>query len=324
MVKIALAGGSGDVAQEILEALVARSKHEVIILSRQDAPTAKLAPGVTWVKTDYANVEHLAKELKGVETVLSFIISSNTTTQRTLIDAAVKAGVKRFAPSEWASSHFEHMPWYTFKCDARNYLAELNKDKKVIEYSLFHPGLFTNYMTFPINSSKHIKYFETPFNFHKRHAILAEGAKDSIISLTTVQDVAKIIALAIEYEGEWPLVSGIRGSDITLGQLIALGEKIRGKPFDVEKLNPEDLKAGVVKTDYRLDITHGAFPPEEREAIGESLLAGFLLGLKTEAFKVSDEWNRLLPDYKFSQPEQFLTEAWAAIDAGAKIINADY
>lgn len=34
MVKIALAGGSGDVASEIIDFLLATKKHEIVILSR--------------------------------------------------------------------------------------------------------------------------------------------------------------------------------------------------------------------------------------------------------------------------------------------------
>ena len=43
--------------------------------------------------------------LQGVHTVLSFIATQEdpeSTFQRNLIDGAVQAGVKRFAPSEWA------------------------------------------------------------------------------------------------------------------------------------------------------------------------------------------------------------------------------
>lgn len=44
--------------------------------------------------------------LTGVETVLSFIVAHtdpNAETSKRLIDASIKAGVKRFAPSEWAT-----------------------------------------------------------------------------------------------------------------------------------------------------------------------------------------------------------------------------
>ncbi|KAM5356781.1 hypothetical protein ACJ41O_003427 [Fusarium nematophilum] len=324
MVKIAVAGGSSNVGQEIIEALVSRNKHEILLLSRKvSKPQGGLPPGVSWVKADYEDVAQLTKVLEGVETVLSFIIDSNDgkySSQRNLIDAAVKAGVKRFAPSEWATARFDHLPWYQYKIEIRKYLAEINKDKK---YTLFHPGLFTNYMTFPFPSSKHVEILELPFNFHKRRALICEGAEDSVVTLTTAQDAAKVIALAVEYNGEWPTISGIKGADLTIGQLIALGEKIRGGAFDVEKLGPDELKTGTVKAVWRPKINHHSIPPETLEAVSDGLISGLLLSFKAEAWKSSDEWNQLLPDFKFTQPEEFLSEAWAAIDAGAKSVFAE-
>jgi hypothetical protein len=54
---------------------------------------------------DYSDVESLTAALQGVHTLLSFIVvhsDLNNEAQLNLIDAAVAAGVKRFAPSEWA------------------------------------------------------------------------------------------------------------------------------------------------------------------------------------------------------------------------------
>lgn len=65
-----------------------------------------MTPGVTWVQTTYQDVAELTKVLEGVEIVLSFIADQSdptAQTQKNLIDAAVRAGVKRFAPSEWAT-----------------------------------------------------------------------------------------------------------------------------------------------------------------------------------------------------------------------------
>lgn len=39
-------------------------------------------------------------------------------------------------------------------------------------------------------------------------------------------------------------------------------------------------------------------------------VSGIILGFSREALAVSDEWNRLLPDYKFTQAEEFLADAW--------------
>jgi uncharacterized protein YbjT (DUF2867 family) len=107
MVKIAIAGGAGNVGQEIIDALLARNKHEILILTSQDAPETEIAPGVKWAKTSYQDIDELVKILEGVHTVLSFMSVGpgglEGRPQENLIDSSVKAGVKRFAPSEWAA-----------------------------------------------------------------------------------------------------------------------------------------------------------------------------------------------------------------------------
>ncbi|KAF4943578.1 hypothetical protein FGADI_13311 [Fusarium gaditjirri] len=323
MVKIAIAGGAGNVGQEVLDALISRNKHEIILLSRKDAPDTEIAPGVKWFRTKYDNVEELTEILEGVHTVLSFmsVAPGDTATgpQEKLIDAAVRAGVKRFAPSEWASSKLDYFPWYDFKRSAREYLKEINKDKKVIEYTLFQFGLFTNYMTYPYKSSKHVNLFETPVNFHGCRALLVDDG-EAVITLTTAQDAARVTALAVEHEGEWPLVSGIEGTDMTMNELVALGEKIRGQKFKVEYLKSEDLEAGIVKASWLPLPEHQSIPVEMREKIAADMIRCLLLGFKHGAMKVSDEWNKILPEFEFTQPEEFLTEAWAAIGEGAKSV----
>lgn len=75
------------------------------MLIGQDNPT-DIAPGTEWRKIDYEDVAQLADALKGVHTVLSFIAGAGDSAylpQKVLIDASIQAGVKRFAPSEWAA-----------------------------------------------------------------------------------------------------------------------------------------------------------------------------------------------------------------------------
>lgn len=62
--------------------------------------------GLTWAKTNYQDRTQLAGILEGVHTVLSFITPQSdpgNLAQKNLISAAIQAGVKRFAPSEWAT-----------------------------------------------------------------------------------------------------------------------------------------------------------------------------------------------------------------------------
>ncbi len=90
------------------------------------------------------------------------------------------------------------------------------------------PGLFTNYFAYPYESAKHFRAFETQIDFNKRRALTLDGGGDERITLTTVQDLAQVVARAVEYEGEWPVIGGIKGTELSIGQLLAIGEKVRG------------------------------------------------------------------------------------------------
>ena len=75
-------------------------------------------------------------------------------------------------------------------------------------------------------------------------------------------------------------------------------------------MQAEDLKAGVVKTMWLPRVDHPAIPVEQVETLAAGLVAGMLLGISVGALSVSDEWNNLLPDYRFTGAEEFLREAW--------------
>lgn len=51
------------------------------------------------------------------------------------------------------------------------------------------------------------------------------------MTLTTAADVAAVVARAVNYEGEWPEIGGIRGNRVTFSQVIEIGEKTRGEPL---------------------------------------------------------------------------------------------
>jgi hypothetical protein len=64
-------------------------------------------PGVQWVQTTYEDKDELVHILKGIDTLLCFFavhLDPGSKTQKRLIDAAVEAGVRRYAPSEWSTS----------------------------------------------------------------------------------------------------------------------------------------------------------------------------------------------------------------------------
>ncbi|KAG9711425.1 NAD(P)-binding protein, partial [Aureobasidium melanogenum] len=139
---------------------------------------------------------------------------------------------------------------------------------------------------------------------------IAEGGSDSRITFTTVQDLAQVVARAIDYEHPWPVVGGISGVEMSLKQMIELGEKIRGKPFKVEELPISELKNGTWKSSWTPKIDHPAVPPQKNDELSRLMVSEILRGISAGDFLCSDEWNKLLPDFEFTQAEEFLTSVW--------------
>ncbi|KAK3990987.1 hypothetical protein QBC44DRAFT_56001 [Cladorrhinum sp. PSN332] len=315
--KVALAGGSGQLGRTIIDGLIAANQQDIVILSRRDPNTDETLPGVSWNKVDYENKTDLVRALRGVDTVLSFIIvhtDPNDIAQQNLIDASVEAGVNRFAPSEWSAADVSLLPWYSGKAKIREYLKNLNKKKRVLEYTLFQPGLILDYYTFPHVWHKHIKPLQIPIDFGLRRALLVDGTRDRI-TFTTVHDVVKIVTQALNYKGTWPTVGGIRGNlPISASQLVAIGNRPRGpQEFVVERLQSEDLQAGEVKSSWIPQPNHTSasnMTQEERDAFGRVITRGVLLSFASGAFSVTGEWNRLFPGTRFGETEEFLSWFW--------------
>ncbi|CAM1506067.1 Fc.00g057080.m01.CDS01 [Cosmosporella sp. VM-42] len=329
MVRIAIAGGSGEVAQEIIDVLAAAKKHEIIILSRnvrhapkflssaisnvhQKPHTEESSPEVTWRSVNYEDKNDLVEALQRVHTLLSFLQllgDPESKTQKNLVDAAIIAGVTRFAPSEWGSAETVGLPWWAGKQAMKEYLEKLNETEKVIEYTLFQPGLFLDYLAYPHKTAKHLTPLNTFIDFEHRRAIVVDG-HDALLTLTTIKDVAAVVARAVDYEGEWPVISGICGNKVTVSQILEIGESVRGCAFSIDKVKLEDLEAGELKTSWTLEARHPSFTGNEVAAMLKTVLIGTLVSSAKGAWAVSDTVNQLFPDFEFTAVEDFLAQAW--------------
>ncbi|RBQ72549.1 hypothetical protein FVER14953_13271 [Fusarium verticillioides] len=309
--RVAVVGGSGSIGREVVDEILARGSYEVVILSR-GAQAADLPKDVAWRQVDYNDKSALVDAVKGIDTVLSFLAMFDQNEafelQKKLIDAAIEAGVRRFAPSEWASASNSGIAHYQYKDEVRKYLEEVNSDQQKIEYCLFQPGVFTDYFGYPHATTKHFNTSCMFADFQNRRAIIPDG-DDAPITLTTVRDMSRLVAHALEYDGVWPTQGGIQGTAFTVSELIALGEKLRG-PFKVEKLSDEDLKTRNVTTSWYPVVKHHSLPIEMREPVSQGLLVETMASLKRGVWTVSDEWNKLLPDFEFTSAESYLKGIW--------------
>uniref|UniRef100_A0A8H7N1T1 NmrA-like domain-containing protein n=1 Tax=Bionectria ochroleuca TaxID=29856 RepID=A0A8H7N1T1_BIOOC len=263
MVKIAIAGASGDLAREVIDKLAESNKHEVLALIRKDPLQFPSISGVKWVQTSYEDEAELVNLFEGVETVLCFFAVLNdpgNVVQKRIIDASIKAGVKRYAPAEWATgtkleSRIDIMPWYAGKLEVSHYLEALNKDKKVLEYTRFQIGLYMNYLGHPHKVSKYLTTMPTNIDFENGRALLAEGSLDDQLTFTTAHDVAAVVARAVEYE-----------------------ESVRGKPFTIEWEKMEDLEAKELKSENYIRLPFPGIPEDQLEAFSKLATVSVLLG----------------------------------------------
>lgn len=96
--------GAGGLGKPILTELIARHKS-VVVLARvgSDSVKALAADGVKVVPVDYTDVAAVAAVFKEhrVEVVISTIGYAALSVQKPIGDAAKKAGVKLFSPSEY-------------------------------------------------------------------------------------------------------------------------------------------------------------------------------------------------------------------------------
>jgi len=111
--------------------------------------------GLKVVQVDYESMESIVEGLKGIHAVVCTIGSAAVPLQIRIIDAAIKAGVKRFIPSEFGADTFNkfssELPVYAAKVGVRKHLQEAaSKDR--IEWTAILGGPFLDWGTFKVSS----------------------------------------------------------------------------------------------------------------------------------------------------------------------------
>ena len=100
---VVIIGAGGRLGPSILSAFDADSRFTVSILARQSSiSTFPPHIKVHRISDDYPEAE-LIEVFNGQDAVISTMATVGAEKQKAIIDAAIKAGVKRFVPSEFGS-----------------------------------------------------------------------------------------------------------------------------------------------------------------------------------------------------------------------------
>lgn len=140
---------SGNIGRPILKALLESNLFNVTVISRHES-SATFPEGVTVVKSDFSP-SHLEQTFRGNDAVVSTISTTAVGEQINIVDAASKAGVKRFITSDFGSdvsdpAVLKAVPILGGKKVVVDHLR--SKEKDGLTWSAIVNGAFTSFVSF--------------------------------------------------------------------------------------------------------------------------------------------------------------------------------
>lgn len=150
----------------VLEQL-SKNGFEVTVLSRDPSSLSGLPIGVSTSRVDYTSIDSLASALQNQDAVVATLGGAGILGQKVIIDACIKAGVKRYIPSDWGSittdPRARDLPTNRHSVEIQDYLKE-KAQKGELEYTILSVGGFFDLlldMPFLLDlSASSVEYFD--------------------------------------------------------------------------------------------------------------------------------------------------------------------
>jgi len=141
---LVIVGASGHLGEAVLPEFL-KSSLQVSVLARPDSK-ASFPEGVTIIRASTSNATELEAALKGQDAIVSLL--SDVGIQEALLEAAKKAGVKWFVPSEFGHDTSDPLvmdlpiPLFKAKDDFRKKL-----DESGLGWTGIIPGMFFDWVS---------------------------------------------------------------------------------------------------------------------------------------------------------------------------------
>lgn len=240
---IALAGTAGDLGQRIAAALVARGAT-VRALVRPHASEADLdrvtATGAVPVLVDPTDVAAMAEAVAGAACVVSALSGLRDVVldrQSVLLDSAVRAGVPRFVPSDYASDFTRTEPGHNRNFDLRREFWG-RADRASIAVTSVLTGAFMELLE-----------GDMPVLQRRVRRVLHWGDADQRLDFTTKDDVAAVTA-AVALDPTTPRVVRFAGDTVSACDLAAIMTDLTGERWRTLRVGSArslDLVGAVMK-----------------------------------------------------------------------------
>ena len=223
---VVVAGATGNLGGHIARALRERGVS-VRALVRRGTTDDKLERlrnrGVTIVSVDFRNASQVAPAFSGASCVVSALAGLREVIveiQTLLLDAAVKAGVPRFIPSDYSIDFTKLPAGENRNLDLRREFHQ-RIDKTSIRATTIFNGAFADMLT-----------GQMPLILFKRKRVLYWGDADQRMDFTTIDDTAAFTASAA-LDPTTPRFLRIAGDQLSARELAAVVGEVTGREFSL-------------------------------------------------------------------------------------------
>ncbi|KAJ5266885.1 hypothetical protein N7478_009693 [Penicillium angulare] len=240
--KVIILGATGHVGPHLVSIFDADPHFEVSILSRASSDCSQFPPHIPVyrVSKNYDTSDsELVEILRGQDAVVSAITEQAIPQQKVVIDAAIKAGVKFFVPSEFGHDTMNEQaarllpPCYVTQ---KRQIVEYLQTKEVdgLKWTAFVTGPF-----FEIA----VPHFLLGSDFQSRRATIFEDYGDHPWSTTTLDTTAMAVKNALldptKSANKYLLIESF---NVSQNSLLSVLERLTGKKWDVSLQDSEEEK----------------------------------------------------------------------------------
>ncbi|KAL7762542.1 hypothetical protein ACKLNR_009077 [Fusarium oxysporum f. sp. zingiberi] len=297
---VAIPGGTGGIGRALVEAIIARGKHQVIILSRKPNDGLAKELGASIIIVDYADADSLKDVLEEnkVDTVLSALSSmpdQGTPPEVSLVRAAEASKVtRRFVASNWgfplSLKLAERLPSTSVKVQT---LTELAKTQ--LEWTQLYAGFLTDFFATPAHKTYMSPMIAVVDLVHDTAAIPGKG--DTLVTFTHTFDLAKYADRVLDFT-EWEREYWIIGDKATWNEVLQAAEEGKDTKFKVTHDSIEDLEKGVVTELPALTLALPHIPIPRDALLAFSAAFGLIFETGGTNFDDSVALNNRFPDIK--------------------------
>lgn len=221
---VVVAGATGNLGGRIAKALLQRGAS-VTALVRKSTAAQKLERlqelAVAIARVDLSNVSEVTSACSGASCVVSALAGLRDVIvekQTALLDAAVRAGVPRFFPSDYSIDFTKFPPGENRNLDLRREFHE-RLDTTPISATTIFTGAFTEMLT-----------GQMPLILFRLKRVFYWGNPDQRMDFTTVDDTAAFTASAA-LDRSTPRFLRIAGDQLSARELVTIVSQVTGEKF---------------------------------------------------------------------------------------------